>query len=481
MTLRPLLDAVPGLERIDLQFGAFPSEMERIASLPGDNGYRETSVTLSASSGFLRAVAVLDGVEVPGPLTPVVSGTPLPLGHELPESPIASILPPSLKAVAEIEKNHRIFPDLSPVDPETQDFLLVGWASTPDRSKTIRFYPDYPERESNASYQQPVEFGEWVFLAAHMPGESGTYNLRPLRKLDLRVYKNTQLADLRLLAVDRAEFPYLEWMRDVRHAATRLHFEAQPTPSDLIALASRDPYGSAPYLLPAVISALLSEEDEAAAVAYLRDLDPALASPFHKGTSFQYDLRTALRNVVASEDSPPSVRWEAALANLRNGAIDPLTKFDLLYQAADTDSEKRAEAREQLLRWLRGKDVPGPLADEALRREVPRFSIPNSVVKHPLSEVLRHDYDPEIDALLRQRLTDVRYDLAKDPAKNFVFTTLLPDPGSAGLCRNTPRQTADFKHQQLYQGCERDHWHPEPAGQWLPARQMPKAPPARAR
>jgi len=68
---------IRGQTSVELEFGEMPGTMETIATVEGETSRGETKVTLPHANGFLRAVAVVDGKRIPGPLGVIVSGKPV--------------------------------------------------------------------------------------------------------------------------------------------------------------------------------------------------------------------------------------------------------------------------------------------------------------------------------------------------------------------------------------------------------------------
>ncbi|MGE9291512.1 MAG: hypothetical protein ACQKBT_11010, partial [Puniceicoccales bacterium] len=435
LTPEPILESIPGLERTEIRFGPFPNDLETVAEVSGDSASRDLPIQLPAANGFLRAVAYVDGREVPGPITPVFSGEaqlfdPAAGTTPVKEAPFTA-RPPHQDDLIPFTKSNRFYPDFPEIDDSQSDVIILTWALSVGGNPSLYTSPKYDEYDSVAPYGIYIRQGELSFLSALVPGESGKEQLGALEKVYLRIPDRSELAPLQILVVERSQSEYLLWMAQVRELAVRIEAGESVPPEEIIALASRDPYGSAGYLLESVIPAILETAGIQEAIAYLQDLDPANASPFHQSRTYHFDIRSRLRSLLQSEDLPADLRWEAALTTLRIGNIPPLDRIDYLYEAAGTNPERLAFAREQLIEHITGSHLPTALADLQLRGDAQRFYTSRTRPRNRLSEVLRWDYDADLDALIRKRLIAVNIDLEKDPGKDFVFVTLLADPDDA--------------------------------------------------
>lgn len=68
---------IKGQTAVELEFGEMPGTLETLAKVEGDAFQGAAKVTLPKANGFLRAVAVVNGKRMPGPLGVVVSGKPV--------------------------------------------------------------------------------------------------------------------------------------------------------------------------------------------------------------------------------------------------------------------------------------------------------------------------------------------------------------------------------------------------------------------
>ncbi len=428
LTAAPVIDTLPGLDRLEIQFGPFPLELETIAEVTGKPASGEVTLELPSANGFLRAVAFVGGREVSGPLTLVTDGDPIAIGHGLPETDSPSPFPPPAAEFVSIEKSLRIDPDFSAADPSRQDLILTAWITSQDGTRFVSTYPRHPQYDSNAPNRTATRVGEFTLFSSLIPGESGKKTLEPIERIDLRIPSRMQMADVRLIAVNRSDFEYLSWLGEVREMAARIRAGEEILSAEVIALASRDPYGSAPYLLEAVIEAILKSGTPEEAVAYLQALDPTDASPFHQNSRYHTSLHRSLRDISGSDSFPDDVRWEAALVILRLADMDSLNRINDLYNAAGSHPDRLPFARQQLLDWINGTDLPQHLADHDLRQEITRVSTSNSVPTNQLIRLLRRDYDSEIDEFLRRRLAEINMKLENESDKQFIIATLRSDP-----------------------------------------------------
>lgn len=72
---KAILPAIPGQQSIELFFGETPTTMQSLGRIEGDKAEGSITKTLPSENGFLRAVAMVHGKAVSGPLTPVISGS----------------------------------------------------------------------------------------------------------------------------------------------------------------------------------------------------------------------------------------------------------------------------------------------------------------------------------------------------------------------------------------------------------------------
>ena len=427
ITLAPVLESIPGLVKMEIQFGDFPTQMETISILEGDQASAELRLMLPSKNGLLRAVAHFEGSTLPGPITPLYSGELIELGHGLSESDTPTIDKPTAEALSPTEKRHRFDADLTPLAPDAEDLLFAGWARSEARAQTVNIYPSYQERDSNLPLRAIIDLAELTLITAVFPGEAGEHALRNMSRLDIRIPSDTEFSGVQLVRVNREEFPYLRWMREMRHLSARIKHEDEITTERIFEVANRDPYGSAVYLLEEIVSRFLLQDEPEAAAQYIADLDPTIASPFHRTQNYQSDLQRVFTEIADSNKIPSNIQWEAAVANLGNGSIDPLGKIELLYQVAGDDPERLTFARQQMIDWLEGSGDPLPLANYNLVRAATRFSRAHTAISNPLHEFLRLDYDEEIDVILRRRFQEAEFNVESDPIKAFLYACLLPE------------------------------------------------------
>ncbi len=433
VTALPLVESIPGLERLELRFGPFPNELETLAEFSGTEGSRTVHVELPEANGFLRAVARINGDEVPGPITPVFYGQTLLWDPEKDSSPTTdsrfSAFPPDPDALIRMGKTRRDYPEHPRIDLRQQDILLVTWAISEDSVRTLRVYPRYPVYDRNASNYTFTRTGEFTLYSALIPGVSGRNKMEPLDKIDFRADSKTRTSPIQFVTIDRNESEYLLWMETVRETAAKIEREEPIPATRLVALAGRDPYGSAAYLLPKTIEALLDSEDEGEALLYLRSLDPREASPFHQNRDYSLDVRDSLVNLLRNDDLPEEVRWEAALATYRIPHVNPVYRIEYLYEAAGPDPEKREFARNKMISWLEAPGFSDDRAGNRFRQEFNNFHTSGGIPHNHLNNALKQNYDAELDRLVREKATAAGIDLEKEPGKDFILTALLATPG----------------------------------------------------
>ncbi|MBC2602836.1 tetratricopeptide repeat protein [Puniceicoccus vermicola] len=432
LTRRSLVNTVPGLERLEIRFGTFPSEMETLAVLTGIEASQEVTIEFPKVNGFLRAVAQIDGAEVAGPITPIFSGATRIWDPENQSSPTEassfSALLPEADQFISTSKRKNFAPDLSEIDLKEEDILLFSWGTSEDGDRSIRVYPRHPSYDYNVSNWTLARPGEFILFSALVPGFSGRDELSPLNKLDLRLIEKTQLSPIQFVQIDRDQSEYLSWLQKVREAAVQIDSEDKLGPTELLTLASRDPYASAAYLLPELVEDLVAAGDSTIAIEYLQSINPQNASPFHQNQNYSYDLRNELNHVLGDQELPDEVRWAAALTLYQIPHLEALDRIKYLYDAADTHPEYRQFAREQMMSWIRGDDLPEELANYRFRREIGQYNTSKGIPYSKFNRLMKKDYDEEVDTLVRERIAESEYDLERFPGKAFVLETLLADP-----------------------------------------------------
>jgi len=457
LTTAPLLETVPGLERVELRFGPFPAELKTVAEFSGDEASREVSLQLPAANGFLRAVAFIDGREIPGPITPVFTGgSTVLLDPEADSSPPKtgsfSALPPKSSELISTTKTRTLDPDRSGIDLSRQDLVLLAWATSESGQRTIRTFPGYSERDPIAPEMTDVLVGELTFFSALVPGESGWEEISPLEKVDLRIYEKTQVSPVQMVAVDRDQSEYLSWMKDVREMAAKLRSDETVPPQEVIETARRDLYGSAGYLLEYLIPAIIETEGPARAIEYLQSLTPINASPFHQSKSYHQDIRNILLNIIETNELSDEIRWEAALTTMRIPDISPIYRIGYLYDAAGDDPDRRQYARDQMISWIKGDRQSMGMANYQLKREVGNYHTSNWIPHNHLNDILVEGYDKEIDQLIRRRLAEADYELESQPGKQFVFATLLAEPGQNPAITEILDESLNSSHNSYTKG-----------------------------
>tara|TARA_R100000027_G_scaffold35638_1_gene26176 strand:- start:10103 stop:19714 length:9612 start_codon:yes stop_codon:yes gene_type:complete len=424
----PVYDSIAGLEEVAIRFGEFPNDMKTLATTTPSSGYPMTAKVEMPSNGFLRAVALINGEEIAGPVIPVFSGIQVPFEVEGQVWTDSSLLPPAAHDFTPISKSRRIHPDISEVDPLQYDFILSGWADSSKSSPYIRLYPRYSHYDRVASTSFKIRPGEYSLITAFIPGEAGPNGLGPLKSIDLRIPRDVSIADFGLLAVDRSQSAYLQWLREVRNLHAEINQGLEVNTEKLVETAFVEPYGAAAYLLPPVIKALVEAESDALAIEYLQAIDPRDASPFQQNVFYYSSLRRALQEIIESPEIPDDIRWEAALTRLRIPEQNTRNRIAPLYTAAGENPIRLQVARDSLKNWLMGTGSPSYLADQHFREAAENFHTSSWSAQNPLTDILLHDYDAEIDALVRQRFEDIDFDLSENPGQELSLVTLLIDP-----------------------------------------------------
>ncbi|MFP4493407.1 MAG: tetratricopeptide repeat protein [Puniceicoccaceae bacterium] len=423
---KPLLPTLPGLEKTVLRFGVFPTDLTDVAEFPGDTADRVAAVELPAANGFLRAVAFIGGREVPGPLTTVVGGAPHPV-EELAEaaSPEPFGAPQADDPEIPVEDRLR-FTLESPDLAEGDDLVFTSWLGAVDNKvPTVWISPEHADRDRFAFHRFYGSPGTFLLAAIVIPERGGSEILGPLESIRFYAGDGSRIIRARFTAIPRADWPYLEWLEDVRDAAAAINRGEPPDPPKLRSLAARDPYGSAVALLPTLIDAFLEEGDAEAAAAYLRSVDEREATPFHKSYTHRYHLRSHFADLAADAEAPPAVRWEAALAYERL----PISETDLaigkLFEAAGDDPARVAIARERLDAFLSGRERDPVLAESAIRDLFLRQQTWKGSPRYRMTALLRHDYHRARHESLVERLAETGLDMDRHPSRIFALESLL--------------------------------------------------------
>lgn len=84
---KPLIPEIAKQTGIEFLFGEIPGSLVAIAKADGNAATGSVEAELPSANGFLRAVALVDGKRIPGPLVPVVSGKRI-----FPDVPLKSFL-----------------------------------------------------------------------------------------------------------------------------------------------------------------------------------------------------------------------------------------------------------------------------------------------------------------------------------------------------------------------------------------------------
>ncbi len=422
----PILPTLPGLEKTVLRFGEFPTDLADIAEFPGDTADRVAEVELPATNGFLRAVALIDGEELPGPLTPVLGGAPYPVEPlEAAASPGPFGPPGGDEPEIIVEGRLRFTLEAPQLQPD-HDLVFTAWlGASAIKMPYLWISPEHPRRDRYAFHRFRGKPGAFFLAPIVIPARGGYATIGPLESIRFYSGDKSRITRARFVSIARDQWPYLEWMDDLREAGAAIDRDEPPGLATLRALSARDPYGAAPILLPTLVENILAAGEEEEAITYLRSLDERNASPFHKSHTHRYYLRSHLETLVGDGEIPPVVRWEAALAAANLPDYDTDRAIRLLFEAAAGDPARLALARERLDGFLSGRGRDPVLADTALRDLFFRQQTAAGSPYYRLTALLRHDYDQARHDYLIGRLTDIGIDMEREPARAFALQSLL--------------------------------------------------------